>query len=162
MLERGSCFSYTMRPSNMIRKFRPTIADETLPDWLFELSVVRPQEYSRILQADRCRLAEHACSKSRPQGSVDFYIDGEMCLSEPLLRSWDEDGVPTKAECAKTQANVQTQASENSKKRPVSPQVGTLDWAMAQDRKRFGCARDILGADSDVDSEVCAEIASMI
>ena len=41
--------------------------------------------------------AQLACAYSRPQGCADFYIDGELCLSEPIERSWNEDGTPKKS-----------------------------------------------------------------
>ena len=32
------------------------------------------------------------------RGCVDLYIESELCLSEPLDRSWCDDGTPRKAE----------------------------------------------------------------
>lgn len=41
--------------------------------------------------------AKRACEKSKPHGFVDFFIDGELCLSEPIAQSWGDDGTPKKA-----------------------------------------------------------------
>ena len=41
--------------------------------------------------------AQCACADSMPKGAVDLYIEGELCLSEPIERSWNEDGTPKKS-----------------------------------------------------------------
>ena len=68
-----------------------------------------------------------AYSRSGASGLVDFYVDGELQITEPFAEAWDFSGRPTTATERVRQELESRWSQEGYKHRRLNPETGELE-----------------------------------